>query len=241
MQWRRKHMVSLTFRGGVKEIGGNKILLECEGKRVWFDFGMSFGQAGRYFSEYLQPKKFHGVVDYLETGLLPELEDMSGLYREDYLSHCGMVVDERPAYDAVFLSHAHADHSSYIHFLRRDIPVYASTVTKQILHAVEVTSTSGWTDFTQYTESFQLRPKKRGEGLMKLRGADAKSSRDFRVFDGSMRAIEFGDVSVEPVPVNHSLPGACAYIAHTPVGARIRPWARWSIRATLGFMATEGA
>ena len=35
-------MVSLTFHGGVNEIGGNKILLEYGDTRIWLDFGKSF-------------------------------------------------------------------------------------------------------------------------------------------------------------------------------------------------------
>jgi ribonuclease J len=35
-------MVSLTFYGGVDEIGGNKVLLEDGDARVFLDFGQSF-------------------------------------------------------------------------------------------------------------------------------------------------------------------------------------------------------
>ena len=37
-------MTSLTFYGGVSEIGGNKILLEDGDTRLFLDFGMSFKQ-----------------------------------------------------------------------------------------------------------------------------------------------------------------------------------------------------
>ena len=210
-------MTLLTLHGGVGEIGGNKILLESAGKRIWFDFGMSFGQAGKYFSEFLQPKKFDGVIDFLTVDLLPRLDDMCGLYRDDYLAHCDMKTEDNPSYDAVFLTHAHADHSSYTHFLRPDIAVYTSTVTRQILRAIEVTSTSGFTDFTNFTETFQVRPKKRGDGVTRLRGEAARYTRDFKVFEELQCPVKVGnDIAVEPVPVNHSLPGACAYIIHTP-------------------------
>ena len=35
-------MVKLTFYGGVNEIGGNKILLEDNGTKLFLDFGLSF-------------------------------------------------------------------------------------------------------------------------------------------------------------------------------------------------------
>ena len=37
-----KNTTTLAFYGGVDEIGGNKILLQDKGTRVFFDFGMSF-------------------------------------------------------------------------------------------------------------------------------------------------------------------------------------------------------
>ena len=38
-------MTSLTFYGGVNEIGGNKILLEDKGTKIFLDFGMQMGKA----------------------------------------------------------------------------------------------------------------------------------------------------------------------------------------------------
>jgi len=35
-------MTKLTFYGGVNEIGGNKILLEDKGTKIFLDFGKSF-------------------------------------------------------------------------------------------------------------------------------------------------------------------------------------------------------
>jgi mRNA degradation ribonuclease J1/J2 len=37
-----KNATTLTFFGGVNEIGGNKILLQDRDTRVFFDFGMSY-------------------------------------------------------------------------------------------------------------------------------------------------------------------------------------------------------
>jgi len=50
-------MPALTFYGGVNEIGGNKILFEADGTKLFLDFGMSFNVANQYFAEFLQPRK----------------------------------------------------------------------------------------------------------------------------------------------------------------------------------------
>jgi len=42
-------MVKLIFYGGVNEIGGNKILLEDKGTKIFLDFGQSFAFGAEYF------------------------------------------------------------------------------------------------------------------------------------------------------------------------------------------------
>ncbi len=46
-------MTSLTFYGGVNEIGGNKILLEDKDTRVFLDFGKGFSRRAKFFEEYI--------------------------------------------------------------------------------------------------------------------------------------------------------------------------------------------
>lgn len=75
-------MVSLTFYGGANEIGGNKILLEDKGARIYLDFGQSFDFGEDYFYEYLQPRAAHGLEVYFEFDLLPKV---SRLYSKKML------------------------------------------------------------------------------------------------------------------------------------------------------------
>jgi len=79
-------MTSLTFYGGVNEIGGNKILLQDKDTKVFLDFGMSFGKRGKFFEEYVNPRVSNGIVDYLTMGLIP---DIQGVYRDDLLEMAG--------------------------------------------------------------------------------------------------------------------------------------------------------
>ena len=114
-------MVGLDFFGGVDEIGGNKIQVNSEELVFFFDFGMGFSRANDYLSEFLQPRKANGILDFVALGLLPCIK---GIYREDYLKHVGLSHTREPAVDGVCISHSHVDHVSYIHHLREDIPIY---------------------------------------------------------------------------------------------------------------------
>jgi ribonuclease J len=72
---------TITCFGGANEIGGNKILLEDDGKRLLLDFGMSFGRSGRYFDGvFLTERWGRGLLDPLSLGLVPPLR---GLLRDD--------------------------------------------------------------------------------------------------------------------------------------------------------------
>ena len=147
-------MVSLTFLGGVNEIGGNKILLEDEDVKVFFDFGQSFTFGADYFCGWLAPRAINGLGDYFAFNLLPRL---SGVYAKEQLVSTDLPY-AKPSIDAVFLSHAHFDHVEHIRFLDPEIPVYLGVGTKLFLEVAE--ETSGFCNYGEHRyETFRTGDK----------------------------------------------------------------------------------
>ncbi len=208
-------MTKLTFFGGVNEIGGNKILLEDQGTKIFLDFGMSFGQAGKFFSEFLQPRKCNGVGDFIEFGLLP---DLKGLYRRDYLKHMGRKIEDTD-FQGVLLSHAHADHAAYVHHLREDIPIHCSEPTHAILKALNDTARTGFAELTEMKESFQTYVNTKGTISRKntRNNPDTLKKRDYKIFDFGKK-FKIDSLEIIPFNVDHSLPGATGFIIHTSSG-----------------------
>jgi ribonuclease J len=196
-------MTKLIFFGGVNEIGGNKVLIEDGDTRIFLDFGMSFNQVSKYYTEFLQPRTCSGLGDLIELGIIPNLK---GIYRNDLLKHEGMSLTEEPTIDGVFVSHAHADHSWNIALLHPEIPIYCGFTCKLMLKAAQETSRGTYyEDFYTFRECFVTR-KKRPE-----------KERNFITFRTGDK-IKVKSVEVEPIHVDHSIPGAYGFLVHTSSG-----------------------
>ncbi|MEI6797572.1 MAG: hypothetical protein WCK39_11965, partial [Methanomassiliicoccales archaeon] len=101
----------ITVLDGAGCIGGNKILLSTEGHNLMLDFGLNYGEFGRYFDGFMQPRSSRGLRDFLELGLVPDLD----LYRPD-LATCdlGPRHEGHVKLDALYISHAHMDHMGLV-------------------------------------------------------------------------------------------------------------------------------
>ena len=208
--------MTLTFYGGVNEIGGNKILVDNKNSNnlpennissLFLDFGMSFSKAGSYFSEFLTARKLNGIMDFIDLGLLPKIK---GIYREDYLKHCGINSYKEPSVDGVLLSHAHMDHSAYIHHLREDIPIFLRKESEIILRVLEETTATPFGDYINLKKTFHYVPKKKGDGYTKLTGEKRKIKRDI-VTVKEYSPFQINGFKVTSIPVDHSVPGSSAY------------------------------
>ncbi|UCD92576.1 MAG: hypothetical protein JSV43_01210 [Methanobacteriota archaeon] len=129
-------MVNITMYGGVGEIGGNKVLLE-EGKaRIFLDMGQSFGFGEDYFAGFLGARDRFGLRDYFELDLIPKIP---GLYSKEMLEGTGYRY-RKPAFDGIFLSHIHFDHTWHLRFVHPDIPVHLGKGTEIIKDSWVTTS-----------------------------------------------------------------------------------------------------
>jgi ribonuclease J len=137
-------VTKVTFYGGVNEIGGNKILLDNKGTKIFLDFGQSFTFGEEYFTNWLQPRALNGLGDHFEFNLLPKLK---GLYSKEMLASTKLAYAE-PEIDCVFLSHAHFDHITHIEFLDPAITVCMGIGTKLFMESMEETG-----NFADYGEN----------------------------------------------------------------------------------------
>ncbi|MBC7263890.1 MAG: hypothetical protein H5T64_05950 [Chloroflexi bacterium] len=238
-------MSAFTFYGGVGEIGGNKVLLEDGDTRIWLDFGMSFAQMGCFFEEFLQPRSNAGVRDLLALGILPPVE---GIYRQDLIElpeielalsaipdaprdlwRCDLgsydaYLDRhgRPFVDAVLVSHAHADHFQHLAYLDHRTPIVCSPITRLIMSAVsDLSGGSLEYEFCSVRRRHlnQARERSIFPGDWKIEKGDPLE-RNFQVIgDYEERCI--GNLTVQGIPVDHSVPGAMAFLITTSEGTRI--------------------
>lgn len=185
-------MTFLTFYGGVNEIGGNKILLEDQDTRIFLDFGKNYAKEREYFDfPLLQPREEKHL---LALGILPEIE---GLYKKD---------TKETDIDGILISHPHADHYDYARFTKDEIPIYCGKTTKEIIIAREK-SGSKWPREEYYMANLT---SKRGDEIKK----------DFQTFKTNER-VKISSIEIEPVHVDHSVPGAYGFIIHTNSGTII--------------------
>ncbi|MFW5907580.1 MAG: MBL fold metallo-hydrolase [Candidatus Natronoplasma sp.] len=223
-------MGSITCYGGVGKIGGNRILLQIKDASIFLDFGLNFGEEGRFFEEYLQPRSTSKLHDLLKLDLLPELH---GIYREDVIRPRGIEdigdCSAKPLWDcdlqsyedakkedewypdALFVSHAHLDHTGYIPYLG-DMPLLCSQTTNDLMEAMaEVGNLAGFdSDLTKMSRRYVDYYGGRAyfPGTPKIESMDEEERKKDLL--GNREVSEVGDngVSIEAFEVGHSVPGA---------------------------------
>jgi len=179
-------MPVLDFFGGVEEIGGNKIRLNTEETSLFLDFGRSFGGEKQYYDDPYLSPRKPRQLK--ELGLLPKIEN---LYKNSL----------DPNVDGVLLTHPHLDHWGYSCYLDDEIPLFCGETTRGMVLNYGFCGSCG------PSKDYYL------ANLTKRGGREVyKNFQSFRTGD----KLRFDDLIVEPVHVDHSIPGAYAYIIHAP-------------------------
>jgi ribonuclease J len=203
----------IIFHGGVKDIGGNKFLVNDKGTKIFMDFGMSFSAENKYFSEYLKARGSNSLIDMIELGLLPKIK---GLYRKDYAKHMGFDGNEETEISAVLLTHAHVDHCAYIKYLRPDITIYCSEESKLIMQNFD--DTGNGEQYLELTEKFGFHKSEKGSTKdQMIKEKDIKIPRKIQVFE-SNKKFQIDSIEVNPLPVDHSISGVHGFILDTSEG-----------------------
>jgi ribonuclease J len=130
--------------------------------------------------------------------------DISGIYRDDLMKLAGRKIEE-PDIDGVLLSHAHSDHADYISFLHEDIPIYMGKACHLILRALEERSSR-----TIEREILNYKPRPYNK-------KDKPIERKIETFTTGDK-FKIGSLEVQPIHVDHSLPGAYGFIIYTSEG-----------------------
>ena len=203
---------SITFHGGVQDIGGNKFLVKDKDTTLLMDFGMSFTAEGNFFSEFMKARGSNELADMFALGILPKIK---GMYRRDYAKHVGFGGKEDTEIDGLLLTHAHVDHCAYIKYLREDIPIHCSEASKLIMQNFDDTGIGE--QYLTLKEKFKLKEGKKG-GLTRAKGDEVAIPRTIKLFE-SGKEFSIDSIRVKPMPVDHSLPGVHAFILHTSSGS----------------------
>jgi ribonuclease J len=227
--------VSLTAYGGATEIGGNKFLLKLDGSSLFLDFGLSFKAEGCFFEEFLRPRSKTKLHDLLKLSLLPSVD---GIYRKDALTPEGIEEldngDVKPLWetglqsyeeaqekeewtpDALFLSHAHADHCGYIPLLG-DIPMVCTDRTETIMEAVgNIANKKGFDDeLVRKKERYVSRYKRGyfpGAATMRTKKSDERTINTLK----HKESMKLGqDVELTLFEVGHSIPGSASCLVES--------------------------
>jgi len=222
--------MEIKIYGGINEIGGNKIFININERRFLFDFGLSFNENNQYFSEFLSPRKFNGIIDYLYLGLIPPL---NGLYRNDLVipfketlrkDPYNIVPSDKSIIDACFLSHAHLDHYKFIGFLQKNTPLYMNWISYVLLDFLtKTTKDSINPEILNFYEFFKTIPKKKQKKGTEIEYKRA-TKKDYKDHETKRKVTLMrenvpyifnstaGNIHITQNPTDHSIPGACSFI-----------------------------
>ncbi len=183
---------SVTFYGGVGEVGGTKILVKGRDESILLDFGKQHSSWLKYYEyPFTLPKT---IDELIALNLIPPpIGELENIYTRLFSTPESFSIEdeEHTPISACIISHSHTDHVGYAFLLNRRIKLYMGLVTWEIVSAridysiksgIEVNST-GFSNSNGNVETFRSGYKLR-------------------------------DLSIDVVPyaVDHSVPGSYGFL-----------------------------
>lgn len=190
--------LSIHFHGGVGEIGGNKFLIydKKAGIKIYLDFGKNFNVSRKYYEfPFTYPES---IEELISIGAIPEQPSIYTRFNREDFKRGFRVEDEKETdLNAVIISHAHLDHYGHVSLINRRVPIYAGECAINIIHAVNSLIYSKRSPEVFY-DGLHLVSFRTGKHIDINRGKDS--------------------IVIEPIHVDHSIPGAYGFMIHTSIG-----------------------
>ncbi len=183
-------MFKLRFYGGVGTIGGNMIQVTAGKNSVLLDLGKSYDIYDKFFGMGYRNYPME-LEDLILSSLLPR-ELIGNLFIDKREQKAK---GESPV-NAVFISHAHLDHSWFIPLVREDIPVYMNRIAYLVYRATMGKPKQGRSVVDRNVAGGL--PSFLNINLLTTKGK-------------GLETIELDDLKIYYGPVDHSVPGAYAY------------------------------
>ncbi|MBN1544142.1 hypothetical protein JW898_01620 [Candidatus Woesearchaeota archaeon] len=211
--------VECIFYGGAGdhekgELGGVQGLFHDTelGSRFLLDFGQRPDHWNEFYGFPYRPKAFN----YLQIADLLEMyAPLREIMRPDYLRKMGMPKNG-PTDLELLATHPHYDHIGGVHLLRPDMKIHMHETAKMMLYIWQQLSGRTNNQFVDFIDQFTLANKLGGDEAY-VKGLRATISRDIHTFE-PYRQFKVGALTVTAYPVDHSIPGSCAFIAETSAG-----------------------
>jgi len=190
--------LSIYFHGGVGEIGGNKFLIHDKNARIkiYLDFGKNFNVSRKYYEfPFTYPES---IEELISIGAIPDTPSIYTRFRKEDFRKGFRIEEERDTdLDAVLISHAHLDHYGHISLINRKVPIYAGECAINIISAMNSLIYS------------KTSPELFYDGLKLISFRTGKHIDINKGIDG---------IVIEPIHVDHSIPGAYGFMLHTSIG-----------------------
>ena len=209
----RGSATSVTFHNGVHTIGGTIVEVRYGDSHILFDFGSEFNPAAA-----THPTTLEGLI---EAQLAPKLP---GIY--DPRLQGATPGDGSFAHEAVFISHAHLDHTIMLNFINPDVPLYMSSTTKSVVEAMNMHGDFLFPGYAFPGDAASDRhaefDDQVGRGGFAVQPSGRTVSPDPAGPTRPIAPVDFGstvrvgDISVTVLPVDHDAYGAAGFIIDTP-------------------------